>query len=92
MNKSFWIGFVLGALANSLGVLLAAFIFGGDYNLTFTLGRAIEDNFIGKLVSLGAALNLILFFVFIRKRMDDHAKGVLYLTILVALGTFLLIL
>lgn len=90
MNKAFWIGFVLGGVVNALGVVLAALILGKDFDLMFTLSRAFQDNFIGKLISLGAGLNLILFFYFIRKRYDDQAKGVLYLTIATAIGTFLL--
>ena len=90
MNKAFWIGFVLGAAVNAIGVVLAALILGKDFDLMFTLSRAFQVNFIGKLISLGAGLNLILFFYFIRKRCDDQAKGVLYLTIATAIGTFLL--
>ncbi len=92
MNKSVIIGFLLGAAANILGVVLAALILGSGTDVVYTLKAAIDQNFIGKLISLGAALNLFLFFFFIRKRRDDQAKGVLFFTIFAALGTFLLML
>ncbi|AOR29071.1 hypothetical protein FORMB_20430 [Formosa sp. Hel1_33_131] len=44
----------------------------------------------GKLISLGAILNLICFFYFIRKRQDARAGGVLTATIIIALATFLI--
>ena len=49
----------------------------------------VTENFIGKLISLGAILNLICFFYFIRKQKDSHAAGILIATILIAVGTFI---
>jgi hypothetical protein len=44
----------------------------------------------GKLISLGAILNLICFFYFIRNKQDSRAGGVLAVTILIAITTFLI--
>jgi len=37
---------------------------------------------------LGAILNLLAFFVFIKKKQDYRARGVLLITIIIAVSTF----
>jgi hypothetical protein len=59
-------------------------------NILTVLESAQSENFLGKLISLGAILNLLSFFYFIRKRQDARAGGVLAATILIALLTFLI--
>ena len=54
------------------------------------LNFSLANDFFGKLISIGAILNLGAFFVFIRKREDEKAKGVLLITILIALVTFII--
>ncbi|MDA9333811.1 hypothetical protein N9Q52_02040 [Polaribacter sp.] len=44
----------------------------------------------GKVLSLAAVSNLFVFFVFIKKKQDNRAKGVLLATILIALTTLVL--
>ena len=50
----------------------------------------VAANFIGKLISLGAVLNLICFFFFLRKNQEARAAGVLTATVLIAIFTFLI--
>lgn len=53
--------------------------------------QLIEDGKLyGKVLSIAAIPNLFVFFVFIKRREDYKARGVLLWTILVAMTTFIL--
>ena len=93
-KKKLFQGLVVGLLANTIGLVTTALVLGklsgrSDGILT-VLETAHSENFLGKLISLGAILNLLSFFYFIRKRQDARAGGVLAATILIALLTFLI--
>ncbi|WP_223032820.1 hypothetical protein [Hanstruepera marina] len=88
MKKEILIGFLIGLIANAIGLYLAATFLGNGDDFTTVIKAAAAENFIGKLVSLGAVLNLLAFFVFIRKRQDYRARGVLLATVIVAVLTF----
>ena len=81
-------------MANIIGLITAAIVLGKlsglSDNILTVLESAQSENFLGKLISLGAILNLLSFFYFIRKRQDARAGGVLAATILIALLTFLI--
>ena len=93
-KKKLFQGLVVGLLANIIGLITAAIVLGKlsglSDNILTVLESAQSENFLGKLISLGAILNLLSFFYFIRKRQDARAGGVLLATILIALGTFLI--
>lgn len=83
--KEILIGLILGLCANVAGTLIYIVLF-SEYNLTTTLKIAIADDFIGKLVTLGAILNFALFFFFIRNKKLYRARGVLMATVIAALA------
>jgi hypothetical protein len=83
-KKEVIIGFLVGLIANTLGTLLYILLF-SDYGIRETLAAAIENGHIGSLLALGAILNLVAFFAFLRIRRDQRAKGVLVATLLTAL-------
>lgn len=88
IKKEVFIGFLVGVLANALGLFLTAHFLGkGDDALT-VLQAAANEGFLGKLVSLAAVLNLIAFFIFIKRKEDYRARGVLLATAAIALLTF----
>jgi len=90
IKKEVIIGVVVGLIANAIGLFLAT-LFLGDYgNFMDVIKSANAEGFLGKLISLGAILNLIAFFIFIRKKQDYRARGVLLVTIFVAIFTFIL--
>ncbi len=90
IKKEVIIGIVVGLIANAIGLFLAT-LFLGDYgNFMDVIKSANAEGFLGKLISLGAILNLIAFFIFIRKKQDYRARGVLLVTIFVAIFTFIL--
>ncbi|MGB5378954.1 hypothetical protein [Muriicola sp.] len=77
-------GFVVGIIANVIGTLLYILLF-SDMGITETFQAAQSQGYIGSLLALGAILNLLAFFAFLRIRRDQRAKGVLVATLLTAL-------
>ncbi|MFC4723362.1 hypothetical protein ACFO5O_13585 [Geojedonia litorea] len=82
------IGFLIGLLANFIGLILAIFIFTEGAAVGVVIKQAIIEGFFTKLVSIGAVLNLVAFFIFIKKKQDYRARGVLLATVIVAISTF----
>ncbi len=89
IKKEVLIGFVVGMIANAIGLILAIFIFGNGESIELSIQQSIVQGFFSKLVSIGAILNLIAFFLFIKLKRDYRARGVILATILVAIVTFL---
>lgn len=83
-KKELVIGFVVGVIANTIGTLLYILLF-SDLSITETFQAAREQEHLGSLLALGAILNLIAFFGFLKIRRDQRAKGVLIATILTAM-------
>lgn len=82
------IGLLVGLLANFIGLILAILVFTEGAAIDVVIQQAIAEGFFTKLVSIGAVLNLIVFFFFIKKKQDYRARGVLLATVLVAISTF----
>lgn len=83
-RKETAIGFIVGVIANTFGVLLYMLLF-SDLSLMETYRVAVAEGHIGSLLALGAILNLLAFFGFLRLRRDYRAKGVLMATVLTAI-------
>ena len=82
---------VLSALLSSLsGLVLAILFLSENDSIIDSLRNSYYENFLGKLISLGAILNVLVFFVFIKKNQDQRAKGVLLFTIFLAIFTLIL--
>ena len=94
IKKNVFIGFIVGLIANLIGLFLAATLLGklsgNNDNFIEVYNAARTEGFLGKLLSLGAIVNLIVFFVFLKKKQDYKARGVLLATLVVALTTFLI--
>ena len=89
-NKPLLTGILVGIIANFIGLFVCVQLFGNGEGFIRTIKLSIANDFFGKLISIGAVLNLGAFFVYIRKREDEKAKGVLLITILIALTTFII--
>ena len=83
-KKEIIIGFVVGIIANSAGTLLYILLF-SDLGIIDTYNAAVEQGHIGSLLALGAILNLVAFFGFLRLKRDYRARGVMIATLLTAL-------
>tara|TARA_X000001036_G_scaffold430587_1_gene463499 strand:- start:3524 stop:3805 length:282 start_codon:yes stop_codon:yes gene_type:complete len=82
---------VFFALLSSLsGLVLAILFLSENDSIIESLKNSYYENFLGKLISLGAILNVLVFFVFIKKNQDQRAKGVLLFTIFLAIFTLIL--
>ena len=87
-NRNLFIGIISGIIANFLGFLLARKMLTGEssvINLTNVVNQLHDDGLLNKLISLGAFLNLLIFFFFIKTNNDTKAAGVLISTIMIAL-------
>ena len=82
-KKEIIIGFLVGIIANTIGTLAYIVLF-SDLSISETFIAAIEQEHIGSLLALGAILNLVAFFGFLKLRRDQRAKGVLIATLLTA--------
>lgn len=82
-KKEVIIGFLVGIIANTLGTLLYILLF-SDFSIVETYHAAVAQGHIGSLLALGALLNLIAFFGFLRLKRNERAKGVLIATMLTA--------
>ena len=88
IKKEIFIGAIVGLLANFIGLFFAATILGQGDDFTKVIKAANDEGFLGKLISIGAILNLIVFFIFIKKKQDYRARGVLLITVFIAIFTF----
>lgn len=84
IKKELFIGFLVGIIANTVGTLLYILVF-SEFGILETYNAAVEQGHVGSLLALGAILNLVAFFAFLRIRRDHRAKGVLLATILCAI-------
>ncbi|MGF1557484.1 MAG: hypothetical protein ACFCUL_00160 [Flavobacteriaceae bacterium] len=83
-KKELIIGFLVGIIANTLGTLLYILLF-SSLGIKDTFNVAVQQGHVGSLLALGAILNLLAFFLFLRIRRDHRAKGVLIATLITAL-------
>ena len=84
MKKEILIGFLVGIAANLTGSYLYIYFF-SDYSLEYTIEIALEQDIFGNLIALGAILNLIVFFIFLKKKQFYRARGVVLATLLAAI-------
>ncbi len=83
-RKEIGIGFLVGIIANTLGTLLYVLLF-SDLSIGETFRAAYAQGYLGSLLALGAILNLVAFFMFLRIKRDLRARGVMIATLLTAL-------
>lgn len=84
IKKRILIGFLTGVFANVAGIILYISFF-SELGVTSTIKDAIDNDYLGKIIALGAALNFLPFFVFLKKDQEYHARGVLLATLLTAI-------
>lgn len=87
--KEIIIGFIVGLIANTSGTYLYIYFF-SKQSLEDTLRAALINDFIGSLIALGAVLNLMAFFIYVKKRQYYRARGVILATVVAALVILIL--
>lgn len=88
-KKEIGIGFLVALLATLSGMFLYIELF-SEYEFEATIHMIKEGNLVSQMITLGAVGNLFVFFVFLKKKQDLRAKGVLIATILTAFVTLLM--
>lgn len=88
IKKEIFKGMFVGLIATIFGLVFAFEIFGQSDNYSEVLKSAIANKSLAKLISIGALLNLGAFFVFLKKKQDYRARGVLIVTVIVMLISF----
>ncbi|MCF6213913.1 MAG: hypothetical protein L3J45_07810 [Flavobacteriaceae bacterium] len=83
VKKEIGIGFIVGIIATAFGgfAFLEFFV---DFNSQNTIPFLLENNLFGKILGLSALPNLFVFFIFLKKKQDYRAKGVVLASFLIA--------
>lgn len=89
LKKEICIGVLVALFATFSGAFLYVEFF-SKHNFQETLWVLSDQKMYGKLLTLAAIPNLFVFFVFLKKKQDYRARGVLLATILIAFTTFVL--
>ncbi|MCF6296369.1 MAG: hypothetical protein L3J08_00025 [Flavobacteriaceae bacterium] len=88
IKKEILIGFVTAIFATLAGFYLYV-EYASKYNFNESLKIIHEQSLYGKVLVLAAIPNLFVFFVFLKKKQDYRARGVLLASILLALLVFI---
>lgn len=89
VKKDVFIGVLVALFATAAGCFLYIEYF-SKFNFNETLKLIKDGGLYGKILSIAAIPNLFVFLVFIKKKQDNKAKGVLITTIVIALTTLIL--
>lgn len=83
------IGFIIGVFTTLIGTIL--------FLLLFTEFRSLSDYYIlkeegivGKVITLGAILNIFVFFILLKNNKELMARGIILATLILALLTVIL--
>lgn len=74
--KEVFIGFLIGLLTALLGGFLFLFFF-TSYNLFADFNFILQSGILGKVLKLGALLNLGVFFILLKFNKDFMARGII---------------
>ena len=89
VKKEILIGVLVAIFATLAGGYLYIEYFSKD-GFVDTITLIKEGDLYGKILSIAAIPNLFVFFVFIKKKQDYRARGVLLTTIVISLATLIL--
>jgi hypothetical protein len=89
IRKEILIGVLVSLLATFAGLFIYIEFF-SKFEFQETLHVIKEQNLTGKILTLAAIPNLFVFFIFIKKKQDYRARGVLLTTILITITTFVI--
>ncbi len=92
-KKEILLGIFSGFVANTAGTIITVIILFQEIkisNILKIIGDSISDNIVTKFISLGATMNLIIFFILLKYNYEERARGVLIATFIVAILTIYL--
>lgn len=85
-KRDLFIGFLLGIIGAIVGVFLFI-IFFTSYDFLEGITILKSQNSLGKLIALGAVINVALFFLLLKFQKDIMARGVVLATIALTIAT-----
>ena len=85
--KEIGVGLIFGLISNLAGSYLYVFFLSNikDLSIESTIQVAMEQDLLGNIIALGALLNFVVFFVFLKKKQYYRARGVVLATLMAAL-------
>ncbi len=89
IRKEIGIGLLFSVIATATGFFMYLEFF-SKFSFEETWQKIQEGNLYSSVIALAALPNLFVFFIFIKKKQDYRARGVLMASILTALITFVL--
>lgn len=89
IRKEILIGFLVSTLATAFGLFLYTQYISNE-NFIDTIKSIKQGGVLGTVIAISAIPNLFVFFVFLKKKQDYRARGVLLATIVTAIITFIL--
>ena len=84
IKKEVILGLLIGLIANVAGIYLYIALLSPD-GLEETILKARSEGFLGSIIALGAILNFLPFFVFLKKNQPYRSRGVLIATLIAAI-------
>jgi hypothetical protein len=90
IKKEIGIGALVGLIANFIGMLIFSGLFINEFDFERIFIIAYKNQVLNKIIALGAILNFLPFYLFLKKNLIYRARGVLIATIFVAILTALL--
>lgn len=92
MKKEILIGFIVGLISNSIGVILCILVIATIKDQTFysTFRLYLDSQNLWMLLTLGALPNLAAFFGFLKINREYRARGVLLATFATAITVYLI--
>lgn len=88
-KKEIGIGILIAVFATIAGMFLYIELF-SKYDFEMSLEMIRKGNLVSQMITLGAVANLFVFFVFLKKKQDLRARGVLIATIITAFITLIM--
>ncbi len=85
IKKEVFVGILIGFIATAIGFYFYTQVF-NDFSLKFVKKLITEYDYLGEILIYSVSPNLIAFFVFIKRKEDYRARGVILTTMLVALA------
>lgn len=85
--KEIGVGLLFGLISNLAGSYLYLFFLSKtkDLSIESTYLVALEQDLLGNIIALGALLNFVVFFVFLKKKQYYRARGVVLATLVAAI-------
>lgn len=84
-----FIGFLIGIVTTLIGTILFLLLF-TDFHSISDITILRQEKIVGKVVTLGAILNIFVFFILLKNNKELMARGIVLATIILAISTIIL--